>query len=201
MENCDSAPFTSNKVPYDPGWNDPPKLNYNSLQTPPNRPRNFLNKRVAFPLSGGGSAASASPSTNMPPLPTCPVLPIPNITPEISSQGNIQIDSESTLKEVKDILLSLLDSNSELGSKADSIKKRIGTMEDMWLNGKLNNAVQIQMKGLAYALKDNTPNKADDIHKALMVDHVSAVSAWMPGVKQLIYHCIARTELLAMDKD
>lgn len=137
-------------VPYDPGWNDPPKLAYNSLQTPPNRPRNFLNKRVAFPLSGGGSAASASPSTNMPPLPTCSVPPVPNITPKINSQGNIEIDSESTLKEVKDILLSLLDSSSELGSKADSIKKRIGTMEDMWLNGKLNNTVQIQMKDLAY---------------------------------------------------
>lgn len=135
---------------YDPGWNDPPKLAYNSIQTPPNRPRNFLNKRVAFPLSGGSSTTSVSPSTNMPPLSTCHVPPVQNVTPVINSQGSVEIDSKSTLQEVKDILLALLETSNELGSKADSIKKRIGTMEDMWLSGKLSNIVQKQMKELAY---------------------------------------------------
>lgn len=50
------------------------------------------------------------------------------------------------------------------------------------------------------ALHNDQPNKADEIHKALMVDHVSAVCTWMSGVKQLIYHCIARSELLDIDK-
>lgn len=34
-----------------------------------------------------------------------------------------------------------------------------------------------------------------------MVDHVSSVGTWMPGVKQLIHYCIARSELLAIDKE
>lgn len=33
-----------------------------------------------------------------------------------------------------------------------------------------------------------------------MVDHVSLVGVWMPGVKQLIHHCIARSELLSIEK-
>lgn len=51
------------------------------------------------------------------------------------------------------------------------------------------------------AIQDDCPTKADDIHKALMVDHVSYVGTWMPGVKQLIHHCIARSELLSIDKE
>lgn len=137
-------------VPYDPGWNDPPKFAYNSQQTTPNRPRNFLNKRVAFPLSGSSTNTNTSPSVNLPPLPTLSPLPKPNIIPETKLQGNVEIDSESALQEVKGLLLEILESNSELGPKADSIKKRIGTMEDMWLSGKLNNLIQLQMRDLAY---------------------------------------------------
>lgn len=51
------------------------------------------------------------------------------------------------------------------------------------------------------AIQDDLPTKADDIHKALMVDHVSSVGVWMPAVKQLIHHCIARSELLSIEKE
>ncbi|XP_034841409.1 steroid receptor RNA activator 1 [Maniola hyperantus] len=199
MENCENT--ANNKVSFDPGWNDPPSFAYNASQTTtPNRPRNFLNKRVAFPLSGN-STTIPPPMINLPPLPTT-ILPPVQIAPlEPNSQDDIQIDSENVLKEVKDILLEFLESSSELGSKAESIKKKIGIMEEMWLSGKLNKQIQIQMKDLACALRDDNPTKADYIHKALMVDHVSFISTWMPGVKQLIYHCIARSELLAIDKE
>ncbi|XP_032518380.2 steroid receptor RNA activator 1-like [Danaus plexippus] len=202
MENCDSSPAPS-KVSYDPGWNDPPSFAYNAQNTAPNRPRNILNKRVAFPLSGNATNSIPPPSINLPPMPSSLELQTltQNIVPETKSDEHIELDSESTLKEVKDILLQLLESSSELGPKSESIKKKIATMEDMWRNNKLTKLVQLRMRDLAYALRDDTPKKADDIHKALMVDHVSAVCAWMPGVKQLIYHCIARSELLAIDKE
>ncbi|CAK1600106.1 unnamed protein product [Parnassius mnemosyne] len=202
MDKCDNTSVQGNKVSFDPGWNDPPKFSYNAQQTTPNRPRNFLNKRVAFPLSGTGSTTTSVPPVNLPPMP----VPVSTTSPH-SKQNNcknepddtIIIDSESTLTEVKDIFVKLIDSG-ELGSKANDIRKRIGIMEDMWLKGKLNPQIQTQMKELAYALRDDQPSKADEIHKSLMVDHVSAVCTWMSGVKQLIYHCIARSELLDIDK-
>lgn len=51
------------------------------------------------------------------------------------------------------------------------------------------------------AIRDDLPTKADEIHKALMVDHVSSVGVWMPGVKQLIHHCIARSELMSIENE
>ncbi|CAH2099632.1 unnamed protein product [Euphydryas editha] len=199
MANCDST-VNDTKASYDPGWNDPPKLNYNPQQTTPNRPRNFLNKRVAFPLSGGTSTPGQTPPVNLPPIAASAAPPIQNVI-VTDSKEDIDFNSDAALKEVKNILLSFLDSSQELGSKATSIRKRIENMENMWISGKLNKQVQMQMRDLANALKEDNPNKADEIHKALMVDHVSAVSAWMPGIKQLIYHCIARSELLALDKE
>nr|XP_026484702.1 steroid receptor RNA activator 1-like [Vanessa tameamea] len=200
MENCDST-ITGSKASYDPGWNDPPSFAYNAQQTTPNRPRNFLNKRVAFPLSGGNNSSEPTPPANLPPLPTNALPPLPSLTTETNVQENNVVDTECALKEVKDILITFLETSEELGSKAASIRKRIESMENMWLSGKLNKQIQVQMRDLAYALKNDDHSKADEIHKALMVDHVSAVSMWMPGIKQLIYHCIARSELLAIDKE
>ncbi|XP_068628940.1 steroid receptor RNA activator 1 [Battus philenor] len=199
MDKCNENPLQTNKVPFDPGWNDPPKFSYNAQQTTPNRPRNFLNKRVAFPLSGTGSSPAPIAPINLPPLPM-PTMTLPQIQNNSKNETeDIAIDSESILKEVKNMLLQFVDSG-ELGSKANDIRKRIDVMEDMWLNGKLNKDIQIRMKELACALCNDQPTKADEIHKSLMVDHVSAVCTWMSGVKQLIHHCIARSELLNIDK-
>lgn len=114
----------------------------------PNRPRNFLNKRVAFPLSGGTSTPGQTPPANLPPLPASAAPPIQNVI-TTNPREDIDIDSDAALKEVKDILISFLDSSQELGSKAASIKKRIENMENMWTSGKLNKQVQVQMKDLA----------------------------------------------------
>ncbi|KAI5642299.1 steroid receptor RNA activator (SRA1) domain-containing protein [Phthorimaea operculella] len=198
MENCNNV----SKAPFDPGWNDPPKLSYNPQIPAPSRTR--LNKRVAFPLAGTVTTTPISgpmPPVILPPVPLVPPISVQNIQ-QIPEPINIEnIDSESTLAETKTILLEFLESSSELGPKANDIKKRIGVMEDMWTNGKLNLIVQAKMKQIAIALREDQPSKADDIHRALMVDHVSVVGTWMPGVKQLIHHCIARSELLAIDKD
>lgn len=67
----------------------------------------------------------------------------------LSQQEQIEIDSESTLKEVKDILITFLESSSELGPKANDIKRRLNMMEEMWANGKLNKRIHLQMKELA----------------------------------------------------
>lgn len=199
MNNCNNTPNQGLKAAYDPGWNDPPSLTYNGQQTTPNRPRNFLNKRVAFPLSKNSPDSGSTLPVNLPSIPTIPctpsILPMTDKTDE-----TIDINSEETLREVKEILMEFLENSSELGSKSNDIKRRIDVMEDMWSSGKLNIKVQVKMKELAIALKEDKPSVADDIHRGLMVDYVSAVGIWMPGVKQLVHHCIARSELMAIDK-
>lgn len=104
---------------------------------------------MAFPLSGSNNSVVPPPSVNLPPMPTTLHPPVKNTPVEIKSQEDFQIDSESTLKEVKDILLSSLEGSSELGTKAESIRKKILVMEEMWSSGKLNKQIQIQMKDLA----------------------------------------------------
>ncbi|XP_063834942.1 steroid receptor RNA activator 1 [Ostrinia nubilalis] len=203
MEDCKPSGNPNNKGSFDPGWNDPPTFSYNAQQTTPNRPRNFLNKRVAFPLSGTGVSNATPPPVNMPPMPAAlPVAPPVHSNPKLfQPEEGVDIDSESTLNEVKDILITFLESSSELGPKANDIKRRINMMEEMWTSGKLNKRIHLHMKELAYALRDDQPSKADDIHRALMVDHVNAVGSWMPGIKQLVHHCIARSELLNIEKE
>ncbi|XP_059049324.1 steroid receptor RNA activator 1 [Achroia grisella] len=201
MDNINRTSSENGKVSFDPGWNDPPKFSYNAQQTTPNRPRNFLNKRVPFPLSSTGASPAPPPPVNLPPIPGG-LSPAPvHITSKPELDQDINIDSGSALIEVKDILLTLLDTSSELENKANDIKRRICIMEEMWKSGKLNKSIHLHIRNLAYALKNDEPQKADEIHRALMVDHVSAVGSWMPGVKQLIHSSIARCELLAIDKD
>lgn len=51
------------------------------------------------------------------------------------------------------------------------------------------------------ALRVFDTKHADDIHKSLMVDHISSVSPWMVAVKQLIFHYNAKSELLKIDDE
>lgn len=89
------------------------------------------------------------PPMNLPPMPVAfsPGTPvqIPSSQPQ-----EINVDSENTLKEVKGILLELLDNSSELGTKSNDIRRRIGVMEEMWSSGKLDNRIFVQMQTLAY---------------------------------------------------
>lgn len=99
-------------------------------------------------MSGGTSTPGQTPPVNLPPLPASAAPPVHNVI-TTNPREDIDIDSDAALKEVKDILISFLDSSQELGSKAASIKKRIENMENMWTSGKLNKQVQVQMKDLA----------------------------------------------------
>lgn len=84
-----------------------------------------------------------------PPLTTLPpTLPLMTHTPTTNPEE--VLDSQNTLKEVKEILLYFLESSSELGPKSNDIKRRIDVMEEMWLSGKLNTRIHQQMKELAY---------------------------------------------------
>lgn len=89
------------------------------------------------------------PPVNIPPMPVAfppaPPIQVPSKPPQ-----EINVDSESTLQEVKQILLEFLDNSSELGPKANDIRRRIGVMEEMWSSGKLDSRIFVQMKELAH---------------------------------------------------
>ncbi|KYB29676.1 hypothetical protein TcasGA2_TC034213 [Tribolium castaneum] len=63
-----SPPKADEKKKMDPGWNDPPMLNYSATNPPPKS--RITNKRIAFPISGPSS--SAPPTTSQSAPPPCP---------------------------------------------------------------------------------------------------------------------------------
>ncbi|XP_077286717.1 steroid receptor RNA activator 1 [Arctopsyche grandis] len=184
---------------YDPGWNDPPMFTYNA-EAAPAKPRNLLNKRVPFSINSTPVSTEIKPPLSQPPHVVTPQKANPNVELNPSHQETIE-DNESPhdFKETIDIFKELVDSSPELGKKAIDIQKRLSIMESMWKEGKLNEEVQSKTFQIAKALRAFDTKHADDIHKSLMVDHISSVSPWMVAVKQLIFHYNAKSELLKID--
>ncbi|XP_010612134.1 steroid receptor RNA activator 1 isoform X2 [Fukomys damarensis] len=80
---------------------------------------------------------------------------------------------------------------SEAGSVSqkqvcDDIGRRLALLQEQWAGGKLSTPVKKRMALLVQELSSHQWDAADDIHRSLMVDHVTEVSQWMVGVKRLI---------------
>uniref|UniRef100_A0A8D0KK08 Steroid receptor RNA activator 1 n=1 Tax=Salvator merianae TaxID=96440 RepID=A0A8D0KK08_SALMN len=68
----------------------------------------------------------------------------------------------------------------------DDISKRLAILQQMWNQDKLSAPVRKGMRILTQELKSQHWDVADEIHRSLMVDHVTEVNQWMVGVKRLI---------------
>ncbi|XP_048187333.1 steroid receptor RNA activator 1 isoform X2 [Perognathus longimembris pacificus] len=68
----------------------------------------------------------------------------------------------------------------------DDISRRLALLQEQWAGGKLSVPVKKRMALLVQELSSHQWDAADDIHRSLMVDHVTEVSQWMVGVKRLI---------------
>nr|KAF6482246.1 steroid receptor RNA activator 1 [Molossus molossus] len=68
----------------------------------------------------------------------------------------------------------------------DDISRRLVLLQEQWAEGKLSMPVKKRMALLVQELSSHQWDAADDIHRSLMVDHVTEVSQWMVGVKRLI---------------
>lgn len=68
----------------------------------------------------------------------------------------------------------------------DDISRRLALLQEQWAGGKLSMPVKKRMALLVQELSSHQWDAADDIHRSLMVDHVTEVSQWMVGVKRLI---------------
>ncbi|XP_006818738.1 steroid receptor RNA activator 1-like isoform X2 [Saccoglossus kowalevskii] len=193
----------------DRGWNDPPMFSYsieNNAQKSPRR--NILNKRVGHNLTtpaekSTGLPAAVGLSTNptMPP-PSLPLSSQPSIQPSV--QPSVQPSSaeitetecdSSNQTETSNLQEDCLIKFREVLSKcqefikskvADDINKKLNILSDMWKQSILSPEVQNKTYQLSQALSRSEYDKANDIHIAMMVDHVSEVSQWIVGVKRLI---------------
>ncbi|KAI5625285.1 steroid receptor RNA activator 1 isoform X1 [Silurus asotus] len=188
------------------GWNDPPQFSY-GLQTNTTtggQKRNLLNKRVPPPQLSAQSPDSAIPSSNsIPPSHSAPPR-MAGFTPppkgHVSSCGvedspskahpdsTVQPENEPNLSDVQEPLAWSLSACRQTVKKqvCDDVERRLKIFEEMWRSGKLSVPVKCRMHGLSQELSNKNWDKADEIHRALMVDYVNEVSQWMVGVKRLI---------------
>nr|XP_036871961.1 steroid receptor RNA activator 1 isoform X2 [Manis javanica] len=142
------------------GWNDPPQFSY-GLQTQAGGPkRTSLTRRVAAPQDG-----SPREPTNFP-----------------------VIESETLLEDVlKPLEQALEDCRGHTKKQVcEDISRRLALLQEQWAGGKLSMPVKKRMALLVQELSSHRWDAADDIHRSLMVDHVTEVSQWMVGVKRLI---------------
>ncbi|TKS83442.1 RNA activator 1 Steroid receptor [Collichthys lucidus] len=188
------------------GWNDPPQFSY-GLQMARGPQRNPLNKRAAPlgaasdtgapPMTPPSSSPLVPPPRGVAPPPLSPARPPPvgMATPppplgpmrsqgEASSQSESEPDVDVVVTVLKQALAACRQAVKD--QVCNDVAKRLGVLEDSWRSGRLSLPVRRRMDTLSLELKAGHWDSADEIHRSLMVDHVTEVSQWMVGVKRLI---------------
>ncbi|XP_061747505.1 steroid receptor RNA activator 1 [Nerophis ophidion] len=180
------------------GWNDPPQMSY-GLQMARGPQKNLLNKRAALPgvapppKTPQASPPSAPPSCGVAPPPTArlagwmatpPAAARPMKSPGDDDGG--QSEGEPYVEGVVQVLQQALAAcRREVTPQVCSdVEKRLRLFQDSWTL--LSLPVRRRMKSLSLELQAGRWDRADELHRSLMVDHVTEVSQWMVGVKRLI---------------
>ncbi|XP_057163108.1 steroid receptor RNA activator 1 isoform X1 [Ursus arctos] len=180
------------------GWNDPPQFSY-GLQTLAGGPkRTPLTKRVAAPQDGSPRVPTSQTSPGLPPVGPPPPSSKASRSPPVGScpASGVEptnfpvIESETLLEDVlKPLEEALEDCRGHTKKQVrDDISRRLALLREQWAGGKLSVPVRKRMALLVRGmeLSSHQWDAADDIHRSLMVDHVTEVSQWMVGVKRLI---------------
>ncbi|XP_056140950.1 steroid receptor RNA activator 1 [Lampris incognitus] len=187
------------------GWNDPPQFSY-GLQTAHGSRRNILAKRAAPSLVNGPRPLPSAPTSHSPqappqsgvslppqhqaPPPPRMLMSTPAQGPVMGQKdpGNSQSVSEPDVEGVVSVLTWALNAcrRGVPVQVCDDMAKRLHLLEANWRSGRLSLPVRRRMETLAQELQSGHWDVADEIHRSLMVDHVTEVSQWMVGVKRLI---------------
>ncbi|XP_003220029.1 steroid receptor RNA activator 1 [Anolis carolinensis] len=191
------------------GWNDPPQFSYGLQQRQGPRGgaarRGGLARRPAegTPEVDRVAAKTTTPPLGPPPPPPaaaglpasspCPVgLPpppsgLPVSCPQVDAT-NLLVSEDCVVEDVLSPLNEALDNCRKTLRKqiCDDIGKRLAILQQMWEQGKLSAPVRKGMRILIQEFKSQHWDAADEIHRSLMVDHVTEVNQWMVGVKRLI---------------
>ncbi|XP_015327745.1 steroid receptor RNA activator 1 isoform X2 [Bos indicus] len=189
------------------GWNDPPQFSY-GLQTQAGGPkRSPLTKRVAAPQDGSPRVPTSETSPGLPPMGPPPPSSKASRPPQFvgscppsrtEPMDSPVVESETLLEDVlRPLERALEDCRGHIKKQVcDDISRRLALLQEQWAGGKLSMPVKKRMAllvqgcllspSLSSELSSHQWDAADDIHRSLMVDHVTEVSQWMVGVKRLI---------------
>ncbi|CAH0562001.1 unnamed protein product [Brassicogethes aeneus] len=141
----------------DPGWNDPPMLNYTTSNPPPKS--RITNKRVAFPIASNSSQGSPL-NVNAPP-------PMGSVVPPPVAFVNIN---------------KLIDENS--GN--DTVKMHLELIKNMWQQGQFTDDVKVLISDLVLSVCEKNAAKANEMLLKLSTGHSDISNQWIESIKQLI---------------
>ncbi|XP_062986195.1 steroid receptor RNA activator 1 isoform X2 [Elgaria multicarinata webbii] len=184
------------------GWNDPPQFSYGMQQLQAPRgggaQRGRLTRRVAAAAAAEETVTATPPPTRLPPpppgtvvLPAFPpqkvgLLPSLSLRTDATKQLLLEAEEDCGVDDVLSILNEALANCRRTVRVCDDIGKRLLMLQQMWAQGKLSAPVRRGMGILTQKLQAQCWDAADEIHRSLMVDHVTEVSQWMVGIKRLI---------------
>uniref|UniRef100_A0A8C5E2Z9 Steroid receptor RNA activator 1 n=1 Tax=Gouania willdenowi TaxID=441366 RepID=A0A8C5E2Z9_GOUWI len=192
------------------GWNDPPQFSYN-LQNARGQQKGHLTRRAAPPTSSGNTSTTtvnlktpptiplssnplAPPPCSLAPPPRLQAGPPTTTTPPVQPGSQEEEGGGDQTQCEPDVEVVLSSLNRALATCRQSVKdqvcndveKRLLLLDDSWRAGKLSLPVRRRMEALSLELRAGHWDSANEIHRSLMVDHVTEVSQWMVGVKRLI---------------
>ncbi|XP_056450491.1 steroid receptor RNA activator 1 [Gadus chalcogrammus] len=182
----DPSPDQQATSPHLHGITPPP----HTMTTPPHR--------ITPPPSGvtpPPSQATSSPcGSRLPPPPKGGPCPMsrppsgPDSKAPCGPRAEPDPQPEPDLQAVSSVLAEALEACRQNVSRqvCEDIAKRLRLLEDSWTSGRLSSTVKRRMNALTLEMRSSHWSAADDIHRSLMVDHVTEVSQWMVGIKRLI---------------
>jgi hypothetical protein len=153
--------------------------------------KTLLNKRIAFPLSGG-STTSQNQTTSLPPIslpPRAVNLPLAPPTASVLLPSEIPMETreqlESSLLMVSRILTDSLNSYIE-SDKQEDFNKRLQNLYSGWKDGKLNLDVRQRLATMCEFLEKKDFTRAENVRVALAVDYTSDCASWIMVIKNII---------------
>ena len=145
---------------FDPGWNDPPMLNYDCSNPPPKS--RIGHKRVPFPLN------SSSTSTQ-------------NTTNDVSERWC----KEKVLTDITAALDCILIARKH-ADEVEELKPKIERLVEDWRQEKIDVNTQKLVFNIIDCISKGNVAKAGEYQIQLMMGNTSNYSSWIDGVQDLM---------------
>lgn len=147
----------------DPGWNDPPMLNFSATQPPPKS--RIGNKRVPFPMGPASPAQTSKLSPNIDP-------PENNTSEEIvPNMMNLTINN----------LKSVLDPN-----KYTKVYNKINLIEEMWKKGLFSSSMKQDLYTISDCIIKKDRETADKLSSDFHAKYPDQCKDWIIALDVVI---------------
>lgn len=144
----------------DPGWNDPPMLNYTPDNPPPKS--RITNKRVAFPLGSTSGKLGGAPQ------PAVPAAAIP-----------VQ-ELQGVLEKFR-MLIGEVDVNERL-----ELEQKLGLLQSSWSEGALPESACKYVVDISGHLNERNLAKVNEVLLKLMMEYGAVCTPWVGLIRRLV---------------